>query len=231
MFYNHMQEGHINSRLYFQTAHSVILPIPLNFEKVPLQNSQFYGNQRFFSHEEQVNFVNLINISGRKSSKNCENKFLINHTQTNNSAVPFPTLNQIATDLPTMVFSTNNSLKDSYYRSSALGEIPQNYSTEDASDNSHGNAARAFSKVPTKEDLYKLSTLIQNTNSDFEILNSSELAFAVERFLLTNTGLYISKNLCGFNWEFEIFFLKNKGTNRNRRHLRCKHKDCGKIFK
>jgi len=89
----------------------------------------------------------------------------------------------------------------------------------------------AGSRVPSKEDLYKLSTLIQNTNSDFQNLTSYELLYGVEKYQLTNTGLYISKNLCGFNWEFEVFFQKNKGTNRNRRHLRCKHKDCKKVFK
>mmetsp|Transcript_501 Transcript_501/g.548 ORF Transcript_501/g.548 Transcript_501/m.548 type:complete len:170 (+) Transcript_501:434-943(+) len=87
------------------------------------------------------------------------------------------------------------------------------------------------SKVPTKEDLYKLSAIVQNINSDFENLHSQELINGVDNFQLTQTGLYISKNLCGFNWEFEIFLKENNKTNRNRRHLRCRHKNCQKVFK
>lgn len=86
------------------------------------------------------------------------------------------------------------------------------------------------SKVPSKQDLYKLSTLIQNTNSDFDNLNSDELK-SVDSFYMTESGLMIKKNLNGFLWEFEIFFQKNTGTNRNRRQLRCKHKACNKVFK
>jgi hypothetical protein len=96
-------------------------------------------------------------------------------------------------------------------------------STEGVSESSYNRKLDNAPRVPTKEDLYNLSTLIQNTNSKFDNYSTSEITGAVDNCYITNTGLFISKNLNGFNWEFEIYFQKDLGTNRNRRKLRCKH--------
>lgn len=104
-------------------------------------------------------------------------------------------------------------------------------STNEASEGSYHKNQEQAPRVPTKEDLYKLSTLIQDTNSEFDNFRSGEIAKNVDHCYITKTGLFISKNLNGFNWEFEIFFKKNIGTNRNRRQLACKHGNCTKVFK
>ena len=87
------------------------------------------------------------------------------------------------------------------------------------------------SKVPTKEKLYQLSTMIQNTNPEFQNFLSSDLHSYFDKCQLSKEGLYVSKIIWDFDWWFEIFFEKNRGTNRNRRQLRCKHNNCNKIFK
>jgi len=104
-------------------------------------------------------------------------------------------------------------------------------STHDTVDNLSYGERSSNDKVPSKDDLYKLSTLIQNTNPGFENLVLEEMKNQVDICELTSTGLYISKILSGFDWAFEIFFQKNNGTNRNRRQLRCKHNECNKVFK
>lgn len=103
----------------------------------------------------------------------------------------------------------------------------KNLSLKEDSDSAFGGD----SKVPTKESLYKLSMMIQNTNPDFENFLSTELALCVDACYKTMDGLYVSKNICGFDWSFEIFFEKARETNRNRRQLRCKHNECNKVFK
>ena len=89
----------------------------------------------------------------------------------------------------------------------------------------------ASSKVPTKGDLYRLSILIQDTNPEFDNFLSGAIQNKVDESRLSESGLFISKNISGFQWAFEIFFEKNEGTNRNRRQLRCKHGECNKVFK
>jgi hypothetical protein len=103
-------------------------------------------------------------------------------------------------------------------------------STNPASEENTFEACQS-SKVPTKDDLYKLSILIQDTNYDFDIYKTGHLQVNVDTCYLTSNGLYVSKNISGFNWSFEIFFEKNTTTNRNRRQLRCRHGDCQKVFK
>lgn len=105
-------------------------------------------------------------------------------------------------------------------------------STHDMSDlNSAEVGTPKVTNVPTKEALYQLSTIIQNTDSEFQNYNSSELRNFVDHYMLTASGLYISKMINGFNWEFEIIFEKSPATQRLRRQLRCKHKNCNKVFK
>jgi hypothetical protein len=89
----------------------------------------------------------------------------------------------------------------------------------------------AGDKVPDKNDLYKLSMLIQNTTPSLDNYDTKELVQYVDTCFKSQSGLYISKNLNGFNWEFEVYFEKNEHTNRNRRMLRCKHGNCPKVFK
>lgn len=112
-----------------------------------------------------------------------------------------------------------------------LGNFGKVVSTDDASDLSVQEARDLSARVPSKEELYQLSNIIQNTNSDYNSLSLEEIKPYVDRCYFTEEGLHISKNLCGFDWAFEIFFAKNQGTNRNRRQLRCKHQDCDKVFK
>ena len=49
------------------------------------------------------------------------------------------------------------------------------------------------SKVPSKEKLYQLSMMIQNTNPEFENFLSSDLHNYFNKCLLTPNGLYVSK--------------------------------------
>jgi hypothetical protein len=104
-------------------------------------------------------------------------------------------------------------------------------STDGVSESSDYRKQEHAPRVPTKEDLYNLSTLIQNTNCKYDNYANNEITGNVDNCYVTNTGLFISKNLNGFNWEFEIYFQKDLGTNRNRRKLRCKHNQWNKVFK
>ena len=84
----------------------------------------------------------------------------------------------------------------------------------------------------TKQELYKLSTMIQNTSPEFEnFINGEGVSTLVDCFDLTSNGLYVSKTINNFLWAFEIYFEKNTKTCRNRRMLRCMHEGCGKVFK
>jgi len=94
-------------------------------------------------------------------------------------------------------------------------------------DDNHCNDTR----VPTKEHLYQLSTLIQNTNPEFENFLTGDVGAYVDHWEVTPTGLHVSKTIAGFDWCFEVYFEKNTTTSRNRRLLRCKHNNCNKIFK
>ena len=110
--------------------------------------------------------------------------------------------------------------------------VPYNVSPEVSDTASCEDQDGKFSKMSTKQQLYKLSTMIQNTSPDFEnFINGDNISNFVDNFQVTSTGLLVSKMINDFNWVFEIYFEKNAKTCRNRRLLQCKHADCGKTFK
>jgi len=106
-------------------------------------------------------------------------------------------------------------------------------STKDMSDASSCDENQSNSgKIPTKQQLYQLSTMIQNTNPEFENFLAGDAVCAyVDYYKVNSDGLFISKTINNFEWKFEIYFEKNSNTSRNRRLLKCKHEGCGKIFK
>ena len=236
MIYNIAPESLSYSSLYFLPTFNVDLPIPENYNSLSTLNNQSWrGNKSsdLTSLEEKRILQNFLFGSDFQNQGECTSSNSRCFTQINCEPKALSSLNQVSTILPTLASPSQDSLQQCL-SPSTVGETHfknKSFSTEDVSDGSLMNESVISTKVPTKEDLYKLSTIIQNTNSDFENINSSELKSGVDTFKLTKDGLYISKNLYGFNWEFDVFFQKNSGTNRNRRHLRCKHKNCGKIFK
>ena len=118
------------------------------------------------------------------------------------------------------------------YQANSLALPERVHSTKDFSevsscDEQHINE----SKVPTKQHLYQLSTMIQNTTPTFENFITGDIKSFVDECTIKDGSLYISKNINGFNWNFELYFEKNSTTCRNRRMLKCKHHDCDKVFK
>ena len=111
--------------------------------------------------------------------------------------------------------------------------VPMINSTKEISDvSSCDDNIASHSRVPTKEQLYQLSTMIQNTNPDFEnFISGNKACNYVDYYQINLDSLYVSKNINGFDWNFEIFFEKNAKTSRSRRLLKCRHSDCQKVFK
>jgi hypothetical protein len=107
-----------------------------------------------------------------------------------------------------------------------------NFSLDASDTSSCGDQPCKSNKISLKDELYRLSTLIQNTSPEFEnFINEEGVSSLVDFYRMTPDGLYVSKTINDFVWAFEIFFEKNKGTSRNRRLLRCKHAECNKTFK
>lgn len=106
------------------------------------------------------------------------------------------------------------------------------HSTQDLSDESSCEEQHLNdSKVPSKQHLYRLSTMIQNTTPTYENFIAGDVKAFVDECKIVNGSLFISKNINGFEWNFELYFEKNSTTCRNRRMLRCKHYNCNKVFK
>lgn len=146
----------------------------------------------------------------------------------------YPSLNQASHTLNKTCVLQENSLEMIHQHYDILrAHLPKVNSTKDVSDvSSCDENLPNNSKVPTKQQLYQLSTMIQNTNPDFEnFILENKVSNFVDYYKIHSDNLYICKNINGFEWKFEIFFEKSLKTSRCRRLLRCKHDDCEKIFK
>jgi hypothetical protein len=214
------------------------LPIPINYNSIWTIGeikSTFDPNFKLFEEEERQLIKSFIcpttNVAfSEKNNTTSEGQININSN--------FPSrvnLNEVA-----LVYLRANNTQD---HREQTAEVQSDISIDKDLSSTNFDNFKSFpstesdcantdkEKVPSKEDLYNLSVMIQNTNPDFQNILSSDLKSYLDECTLTRDGLYVSKVICGFDWWFEIYFEKNNKTNRNRRLLKCKHNNCGKIFK
>lgn len=238
MSYSYYQENIDN---YYASGDRLLrpqLPIPETFySKMVLStaNSRFDWNYNHIDDDARIMIESFISPQvGALKSEPLLSSLLCNYNLNFNPA-PYQPVNEMWSYL-----NTYNAVGEVHDRTTEI-QTPNNSNQENNVENK--GSLKSFSdihswddnntgsKVPTKEKLYQLSMMIQNTNPEFENFLSSDLHNYFNKCELTPNGLYVSKIICDFDWCFEIFFEKNRGTNRNRRQLRCKHHNCNKIFK
>lgn len=231
MIYTTNLEPLFPESLYSHVGSNVQLPLPEKFystacnnhyESLPASSSMNFADGDKQIIEDFIrNSSNLHNSGNIHGISGC-------FSQTRPEAFAVFTLNQVSASVYN--WSTLLQIKDSQpevnspsSRATGLGNFGKVISTHDGSESISASDVANCTRVPTKEELYLLSTIIQNTNPEFENAGSEELKDNVDSHYVSKSGLFISKKLAGFEWAFEIFFEKHKGTNRNRRQLRCKH--------
>lgn len=211
------------------------LPIPNAMWAIEGIKTKFDSNYQLLSENERQLIHSFIcpvsNILYRKSNKDVPEV----PTRLNFESLSWPKLNDIQ-----LISQKACNIGDHQEQTTEIQSpisIDKNF-VSNTNDNIKSFSSVEFAnkrigqeKGPSKEDLYNLSVMIQNTNSDFQSILSSDLKSYLDAWMLTKDGLYVSKTICGFSWWFEIYFEKNSKTNRNRRLLKCMHNDCNKIFK
>lgn len=217
----------------------VQLPLPSTyFTKMwePVYNASYLGEPTPSDEHYKslvASFVNNMLGESSKSQAAFCSEVNNNCMLTNQAYIP---LNYVSNALNEKCVNPESSLDsmnlnfDLLMKNSYQVTSTKEYSEDHLSDVIH--IVDANSKAPTKDQLYQLSTMIQNTSPEFENFKSGESVCGfVDEFNFTSNGLYVSKNINGFNWAFEIYFEKNSSTSRNRRLLKCCHGDCDKVFK
>jgi hypothetical protein len=235
--------------LYFNKENKVQLPLPMNFfdsnsqkvedRKSPAPQIDFsFGANEIYENfiknnmwkDYQLSYIDVMNFNTRdtylcslyKIESKSDQRAYLNLNQVTSNIMYQNTVTQNHDILTDAVSPTNVSEFVNFGKiaSADINSIETSVENKCAS-----------TKVPTKGDLYRLSILIQDTNPEFDNFTSGSINNKVDECRLSGSGLFISKNISGFQWTFEIFFEKNEGTNRNRRQLRCKHGNCNKVFK
>ncbi|CAI2372681.1 unnamed protein product [Moneuplotes crassus] len=212
--------------LYLHRPVRITLPLP---NAKPMRGWTSKSQGYLFDTDQKKSFEKVVNFCGLGPQVLLNTPSPKQQTNSLAEAPIISSLNQVSQSLPqteTMSSSSNDSHSKIETREDSKEPLDQKLHVVIKPKEKKQNPS-----VASKKDLYKLSTLIQNINPCLSSAKSDISLEHLDEYSISSTGLYMSKILCGFNWEFEVFFEKNKQTKRSRRNLRCKHKNCGKVFK
>ena len=184
--------------------------------QLPLPNN-FYSSMNFGSYmpsfaqkcellddSERLQILSFLNPYLASYYQNTSNKMIELPFNASTDFAMHPRLNEVSSSLlkssccgdhqehSTEVKSLNSYIKDSEHYVSSNTKLTSDVIS------SEGN--KFDENPPSKEDLYNLSTLIQNTTPDFQNIFSGDMDSYLDECYLTKNSVYISKTISGFNW-------------------------------